>query len=183
MAVATKRRKNKKITNTTNMMVPIRVRLTSSKAWRIDTERSFTGVSDTDSGICVFNSGRAWFTASTTLTVLAPGWRWIARVMEFSPFSVAQVLMTSTLSCTRATSRKRTGTPPLLLMIRSANSRAELICLLACSTRVCCGPSKVPAGVLTLAALSAALNSSKPMLRAARAAGSTRTRTAKRLAP
>ena len=178
MTVATKRRKNKKITSTTRMMVPISVSVTSCKASRTDKERSFTGVIFTEAGIWVCRAGNAARMESTTCTVLAPGWRCTARVIEGSPFRVAQLRSVSRLSSTLATSRRRTGLPPLVLTIRSANSDALRSCLLAWSTSVCLGPSRVPTGVFTLAALRAALISSSPMLRAASACGCTRTRTA-----
>ena len=183
MTVATKRRRNRKITSTTRAMVPMSVSVTSCSASRTDRERSFTGVIFTEAGIWLCRSGKAARIESTTRTVLAPGWRCTARVMEGSPFRVAQLLRVSRLSSTVATSRRRTGLPPLVLTMRSANSAALRSCLLACSTRVCLGPSSVPTGVLTLAALSAALISSRPMLRTASASGLTRTRTAYRLAP
>ena len=183
MTVATKRRRNRKITSTTRAMVPSSVKLTSCNASRTETERSLTGVRLTDCGIWLTSAGRAARTASTTRTVLAPGWRCTARVMEFSPFSVAQVLTVSTLSSTVATSFSRTGLPPLLLTMSSANSAALRSWRLACSVSVWRGPSSVPSGVLTLAARSAALSSSRPMLRAASAGGCTCTLTAKRLAP
>ena len=183
MAVATKRRRNKKITSTTKATVPAMVSETSCSASRTEMERSLIGFITTEPGICDCKLGKAARMVSTTLTVLAPGCRCTAIVMAFSPLKVAQVRMFSTLSSTLATSRRRTGLPPLLLMIRLANSRAVLSCLLACKTRVCVGPSKVPTGVFTLAERKAALTSSRPIFMLARDSGRTRTRTAKRLAP
>ena len=75
MAVATKRRRNKKITSTTSTMVPMSVSETSCSASRTETERSLMGVMPTDWGICACMAGMAARTASTTRTVLAPGWR------------------------------------------------------------------------------------------------------------
>ena len=178
MAVATKRRRNKKITSTTSAIVPISVSVTSCSAARTEMDRSLTGVSDTDCGIWLCSTGNRARTASTTCTVLAPGWRNTAMVMEFSPLSVAQLLSVSILSSTFATSFSSTGLPPRLLTISSENSAAFRSCWLACRMRVWRGPSRVPTGVLTLAARSAALSSSSPILRAARDSGRTRTRTA-----
>jgi hypothetical protein len=48
--VATKRRRNRKITSTTSAMVPSMVSVTSCSASRTATERSLTGVSRTESG-------------------------------------------------------------------------------------------------------------------------------------
>jgi hypothetical protein len=183
MAVATKRRRNRKITSTTSTMVPNMVSVTSCSASRIDTERSFSVVMRTDCGSCARKPGSAARTESTTLTVFASVWRRTARLIEVSPLTLAEVFTVSKLSSTCATSRRRTGLPLRLLMISSANSAALRSCLLACSVRVCFGPSSVPTGVLTLAALKAALSSSRLMLRAASASGSTRTRTAKRFWP
>jgi len=89
MAVATKRRKNRKITSTTSAMVPISVRVTSCNASRTDKERSLTGVMLTDCGNCSLIFESASLTASTTRTVLAPGCRKIASVIEASPFKLA----------------------------------------------------------------------------------------------
>ncbi len=183
ITVATKRRKNRKITRTTSAIVPARVKVTSCRASRTDAERSLMGVIDTEAGICDCNSGSFARMVSTTFTVLAPGWRWMAIVIDVSPLKVAQVRRFSILSSTLATSRKRTGKPPLMLMIKLPKSRALVSCLLACRISDCLGPSSVPTGVLTLAARKAALSSSRPMLLASSASGLTRTRTAKRLAP
>ena len=183
MTVATKRRKNKKITNTTNAIVPISVSDTSCKASRTDSERSLTEVILTDWGICSLSRGSASLTASTTRTVLAPGWRKIASVIDGSPFKLACERVVSILSSTVATSFRRTVLPLRLATISSANSWALRSCLLACSVSNCLGPSSVPTGVLTLAERRATDSSSILMLRAANASGSTRTRTANRLEP
>ena len=75
ITVATKRRKNRKITRTTSAIVPISVSVTSCRASRTDAERSLMGVIDTEAGICACNSGSLARMVSTTFTVLAPGWR------------------------------------------------------------------------------------------------------------
>ena len=75
IAVAINRRKNRKITRTTNTMVPARVKETSCRASRTETERSLIGVICTDCGIWACKSGMAARTVSTRRTVLAPGWR------------------------------------------------------------------------------------------------------------
>ena len=83
--MATKRRSNRKITSPTSAIVPISVSVTSCNASRTDTDRSFTAVMLIDCGNCAFKPGSTARTESTTRTVLAPGWRCMARVMEFSP--------------------------------------------------------------------------------------------------
>ncbi len=178
-----KRRRNRKITSTTKATVAAIVSVTSCSASRTDIDLSLTGVSTIDLGSCSRSAGRPARTRSTTATVLAPGWRSTASVIEFSPLNVAQVLSVSTLSVTLATSFSRTGLPPRSATISSPNSAALRNWRFACRVRVWRGPSSVPTGVLTLAARSATLNSSKPMLRAASASGCTRTRTAKRFWP
>ena len=155
----------------------------SCKASRIDTDRSLTTLMRTDCGNCSLKPGSLALIASTTATVLASGWRWIASVIEVSPLKLAELFKVSKLSSTCATSRKRTGLPPLTLTINSAYSAALASCWLAFSVRIWRGPSSVPTGVLALAAVSARRSSSRLRLRAASALGSTRTRTAKRLAP
>ncbi len=137
----------------------------------------------TEAGSCERKPGMAAFTASTTRTVLASGWRSTARVIEVSPLRLACVLTVSKLSSTAATSRSRTVWPLRLETIRSANSAALRSCRLACRVSVWRSPSSVPTGVLALAARSAAVSSSRLMLRAESASGSTRTRTAKRRWP
>ena len=95
MTVATKRRRNRKITSTTSAMVPSMVSVTSCSASRIDLERSLTGVIFTEAGSCDWNPGNAASTESTTFTVLASGWRRMASVMELSPLKLAEVLTVS----------------------------------------------------------------------------------------
>ena len=159
-------------------MVPSRVSVTSCSASRTEIERSLTGVSCTLCGSWACRLGSSARTASTTRTVFAPGWRLTAKVMLFSPFSVAQVFSDSRLSSTCATSFSRTALPLRWATISSANSAAFFSWRLACRVSVWRGPSSVPTGVLTLAERSAALSSSRPMLRDDSASGSTRTRTA-----
>ena len=181
--MATKRRRNRKITSTTSAIVSSIVSVTSCKASRTDFARSLVTVICTDAGSWARKPGIAARTASTTATVLASGWRRIDSVIEVSPLKLAEDLTSSKLSSTWATSRRRTGLPPRVLTISSAYSAALASCRLACTVSVWRGPSSVPTGVLALAAVSAARSSSSVRLRAASSVGSTRTRTAKRLAP
>ena len=90
-----KRRRNRKITSTTSTIVPSIVSDTSRSASRTETERSLTSETRTDCGSCDWNFGIAAFTASTTCTVLASGWRRTAREMARSPFKLAKVLTVS----------------------------------------------------------------------------------------
>ena len=49
--------------------------------------------------------------ASTTSTVLVPGWRWIARITERSSLYQLATLSVCTPSTTRPSSSSRTGEP------------------------------------------------------------------------
>ncbi len=166
------------MTRTTRTIVPSIVSVTSCSAARTETERSLTALMRTDCGSCDWKPASFARTESTTLTVLASGWRSTASEIEVSPLKEAAVLTVSKLSSTAATSFRRTVLPPLLLTIRSANSAALRSWRFACSVSVCDGPSSVPTGVLALAERSALVSSSRLMLRAASASGWTRTRTA-----
>ena len=87
--------------------------------------------------------------------------------------------MFSTLSCTSATSSRRTVLPPgSVATITLANSAARVICLLARMVSVWRVPSSVPTGVFALDAFSAPAMSSMVRLREASASGRMRTRTA-----
>ena len=93
--MATKRRRNRKITSTTSTIVPSMVSVTSCRASRIDTERSLPIEIRTDCGSCSRNSGSLARIESTTLTVFASGWRRIPSEIEVSPLKVALVLTVS----------------------------------------------------------------------------------------
>jgi len=98
-------------------------------------------------------------------------------VIEGSPLKVAEVLTVSKLSSTRATSRNRTGLPSRVLTMMT---RTRCVAQLAVGLQRQCLLRAVERAdrVFELAALMAAVNSSRLMLRAAKAAGNTRTRTA-----
>ena len=93
--MATKRRRNRKITSTTSAIVPSMVSVTSCSAARTETERSLTIEIRTDCGSWAWKPGIAARTASTTLTVLAAGWRRTASEIAVSPLKVAAVFTDS----------------------------------------------------------------------------------------
>ena len=65
-----------------------------------------------EAGICDAVTAAAWpCTESTTATVLASGWRWIASTTERLPLNQLAILSFSTLSMTLATSSSLTGAP------------------------------------------------------------------------
>ncbi len=180
MMVADGRRRKRKITSTTSTAVMASVTFTSWIAARIETERSLRIWMLIDAGICAMSPGIAARMASTVATVLASGWRCTCRLMICSPPEDQLAVFTfSTLSCTSATSSRRTVLPPgsVATMIL-ANSAARVICLLAWMVSVWRVPSSVPTGVLALAFFSAVAMSSMVRLRAASASGRMRTRTA-----
>ncbi len=62
-------------------------------------------------GICARMAGNLARTMSTTATVLASGWRWIASTMARESLNQVAILSFSTLSMTCATSDSLTGAP------------------------------------------------------------------------
>ena len=84
---------------------------TSSIEARIDCERSCITCRSIDGGMSAVIDGSVARIRSTTSTVLASGWRWIANMMARVPSSQAATLSFSTLSRASATSRSRTGEP------------------------------------------------------------------------
>ena len=131
-----------------------------------------------EAGSCASKRGSIARTRSTTSTVLASGWRCTASVIEGSPSKLAKARAVSTLSCTSATSRRRTGAPARVATISWPNSRALASWRLATSVSVWRGPSSEPTGELALAPASAARSSSIVRPRAASASGRTLMRTA-----
>ena len=115
MRVAETLRRNRKITSTTRTSVRSSVNCTSLTEFWIETERSYRTCRETDAGNSLRKLGRRRCTAPATATVLVPGWRWIARMIERSSRSRSQnqaaVLSFSTLSITRPSSCSRTGEP------------------------------------------------------------------------
>ncbi len=64
-----------------------------------------------DGGTCARNCGSLALTESTTSTVLASGWRWIASTIARSSLNQLATLSFSTLSMTSAISFSLTGAP------------------------------------------------------------------------
>ena len=104
-------RRNRKITIMTRPIAISSVICTSSTAARIDIERSFKTSILMAAGICVRYEGSRARIESTTATVLASGWRWMASTMARSPLNRLAILLFSTLSTTRAISSRCTEVP------------------------------------------------------------------------
>ncbi len=83
------------MTRTTRTIVPIIVSVTSCSASRTETARSLTADRRTDCGSCDWNSASFARTESTTLTVLASGWRRMPSEIDVSPLNDAAVLTVS----------------------------------------------------------------------------------------
>ena len=130
------------------------------------------------------SAGIAALTESTTLTVLASGWRWTASEIERLAVEARRGL--DGLEAVLDLRRRRAGAPALPLRLAD-DQVGELGGVAQLPVRLqrqrLRGPSSVPTGVLALAARSALVSSSRLMLRAASASGCTRTRTAKRFWP
>src|SRR5258708_36473377 len=81
MSVAERLRKNKKITRTTRHTVNTSVNSTSWTDWRMDSERSKRISRLMAGGRWSRKCGSRFLIASTTFTVLTPGWRWTVSTM------------------------------------------------------------------------------------------------------
>src|ERR671934_1713445 len=103
MMVAENERKNRKITRMTRTTAMRSVSCTFSTEARIETERSIRTSMRIDGGMEARYCGKCERTESTTATVLASGWRWIASTMARSLLNQLAILSFSTLSMTRAT--------------------------------------------------------------------------------
>ena len=75
ISVARKLRRKRKITMITSTPASPSVNWTSSMAWRIECERSFSTLMSTPGGSWAWIAGSIALTRSTTSTVLASGWR------------------------------------------------------------------------------------------------------------
>ena len=104
-------RKNKKMTRITRHTVSTRVNLTSSTDSLMDTERSIITSRLTEAGNWFLNEGMRASTASTTATVLTPGWRCTASTKPGWPLYQLRRLFCSTESTAWPTSLRRTGEP------------------------------------------------------------------------
>ena len=85
MIVALTLRRNRKMTSTTSPMANNRENCTSLTDSRIDSDRSYKTSSLIEAGNCWRNAGNKLRIASTTATVLVPGWRWIVSVTTCWP--------------------------------------------------------------------------------------------------
>ena len=151
---------------------------TSEIAARIEVERSFRTLIVIAPGIEASSLGSAALTASTTATVLALGWRWMARMIERPPSYQPAVWVFWTESMTLATSERRTGLPFGSAITNWRNSAALVICVGASMTSAWLLFCSVPTGVWLLASESALASWSRPIERVASLSGSTCTRTA-----
>ena len=111
MRVADTVRRNKKITMTTRQIAMASVSCTSPTESRIEIERSLSTSIRIDGGTIARYCGSRSRTMSTTATVLASGWRWIASTIARLSLNQLATLSFSTLSTTRATWSRWTGAP------------------------------------------------------------------------
>src|SRR5689334_6682472 len=111
MIVAVPDRRNRKITRMTRQKAMLSVSCTSYTAARIDSDRSSSVSMRIDAGIWARNCGSLDLTRSTTSTVLASGWRWIASTTARSLLYQLATLSFSTLSTMLAISLSLTGAP------------------------------------------------------------------------
>ena len=82
MIVAETLRRKRKMTSTTRNRVSSRVNSTSLTESLIEVDRSIRMFMETEAGSWSRKVGRSLLTASATSTVLVPGWRWTARMMD-----------------------------------------------------------------------------------------------------
>ena len=136
-----------------------------------------------EAGSWLWNFGTSFLTASTTATVLVPGWRSTASTMDRSSLYHPAILSFSTESSTLPSSSSRTGAPFRYATTSGRYPEAWRICPLVSSVKARSGPQRVPVGRLTLAARTAATTSSIPICRSASTSGSSWTRTAYFCAP
>ena len=111
MAVAERLRRKRKMTITTRHRLSRRVSFTSRTESRMDSERSIRISRLIAAGICARKVGSSALIASTTSTVLVPGWRCTASTTARVPLNQLATLSFSTPSTTCPTSARRTGEP------------------------------------------------------------------------
>ena len=111
MMVAETLRRNRKITMMTRQTAIASVSCTLQTASRIESERSNSGAISIAAGTWARICGSLARTLSTTATVLASGWRWIASTMARESLYQVAILSFSTLSITWATWSSLTGAP------------------------------------------------------------------------
>ena len=111
MMVADAERRNRKMTITTSAAAIPSVRCTSLTEFRMETERSLSTSMLIEAGTWARNAGSRSRIESTTETVLASGWRWIASTTPRLSLNQVAILSFSTLSTTRAISSSLIGAP------------------------------------------------------------------------
>ncbi len=112
MTVADAERRNRKITSTTSATAMSSVSCTSTTEARIEIERSLrTSMLIGGRDLGAEAPADRSLTESTTATVLASVWRWMASTTERRSLNQLAILSFSTLSMTRAISSSLTGAP------------------------------------------------------------------------
>ena len=111
MTVAQKFRKNMKITITTSATISINVNCTSATDARMVWVRSEMTLTLTAGGIEASSTGSIALIRPTVSMTLAPGWRWIARMIARFWLNQAAISSFSPALMARPTSRMRTGEP------------------------------------------------------------------------
>src|SRR5437899_6269730 len=120
MIVAQKLRRNMKITITTSATVSSNVNCTSATEARMVSVRSEMTEILTAAGIDAWSTGSIALTRSTVSMTLAPGWRWTARMIARCWLNQPAISSFSPALMARPVSRRRTGDPFLLALVRLA---------------------------------------------------------------
>ena len=111
MTVAQKLRRNRKITMTTSATVSSNVNCTSATEARMVSVRSEMIETFTAAGIDASSTGSIALMRSTVSMTLAPGWRWIARMIARCWLNQPATRSFSGALMAWPTSRIRTGAP------------------------------------------------------------------------
>jgi hypothetical protein len=109
--VAQKLRRNTKITITTSATMSINVNCTSATEARMVWVRSEMTLTLTAAGIEASSTGSIALTRPTVSMTLAPGWRWIARMIARCWLNQAAISSFSPALMAWPISRMRTGDP------------------------------------------------------------------------
>ncbi len=109
--VAQKLRRNMKITMMTRATVSSNVNCTSATDARMVWVRSEMTSTLTAAGIEAWSTGIISLTRFTVSMTLAPGWRWIARMIARFLLNQAEISSFSPALTARPISRMRTGDP------------------------------------------------------------------------
>ena len=111
MMVAGRLRKNRKITSTTSATANSSSICTSRTEARMVMVRSVSMATSTAAGRAARSCGSCCLMRSTTSITLAPGWRWMLRMIAGTSFIHAARRAFSASSTTFATSDRNTGAP------------------------------------------------------------------------